>query len=116
MLTPETVQRDENGYWSHSAIDGLFGDEESVPGNTWREWLAEHNIEVTSLEMQDDLPEDHPLWQSYFEDGEPDCSKWTPEPPGPEWYVLCIFEDEEGPAFVWYRERKLDTDKEDGDE
>ncbi len=40
----------------------------------------------------------HPCW-----DGAAHCNGWEPEPPGPEWFLMGIFDTEDGPHVQWAR-------------
>ena len=47
--------------------------------------------------MDSDLVE-HP----YF-DGAGHCNGWEPESPGPEWFLMGIFDTDDGPHVQWAR-------------
>lgn len=108
MLAPETVTRNEDGHWTHSALMDLLDSEgelrETVPDDEWNAWLAEHNIEFQVSAMEYDLESEHPVFIHHFEDGNAGCVGWEPSPPGPEWCMLSIHDTEDGPVVIWYRE------------
>jgi len=104
MLQPETVTRDEDGYWTHSAFNELFGDREIIPKEEWQAWCDRHNIEISNSQMEYELDENHPAWVRHFDDGEAGSVGWNPGPPGPGWHMLSIHDTEDGPVVIWYRE------------
>lgn len=105
MLTPETVNRDEHGDWTHSALIALFGDREQLEPGEWDRWRAQHQIETAINSMEYELDEDHPAWIRHFDEGNPGSVGWNPEPPGDDWQMLSIHDTEDGPVVVWYREK-----------
>lgn len=104
MLTPEPVRRDEDGFWTHTAFNELFGDREIIPKEEWKAWCEDQNIEISTSQMEYELSEDHPAWISHFDEGNAGCSGWNPEPPSEDWYMLTIHDTEDGPVVIWYRE------------
>jgi hypothetical protein len=114
MLTPEKVERDEDGYWTHSAFNELFGDRECIPKTEWQAWCAHHNIEISITEMESDLDDDDPAWIRHFDEGDAGCVGWMPEPPGDEWHMLTLHDNEDGPVVLWYREVPLADKEKDG--
>lgn len=98
-IAPITVQRDDLGHWTHPAWP-QDGDENAVP----KAWFDEQGLEIFLVEFEYDAPQE--LLDSYFDDGAPDCSKWTPtKPEGDGWFVFSIHETEDGPVCVWLREK-----------
>lgn len=104
MIEYEEPQRDEEGRWSHSAFDDLFGDREQLEQQEMDDWLAEHNIEIEINSMEQDLEDTDPVWVNYFDNCSSDFSGWKPEPPGDEYHMLSILDNEDGPLVIWYRE------------
>lgn len=50
--------------------------------------------------MEGDL-DDHPYWDGRT--GCEGCVGWDPASPGPEWFLLGIFDTENGPYVHWAR-------------
>ncbi|KTC59064.1 hypothetical protein B1F73_23690 [Pseudomonas syringae] len=94
LIGPVEVTRDENGYWHHPGIPSFDGGEDPEP---YRTWLRVQGLEVKSNSLENDL-EWHPYW-----DGEAHCRGWEPEAPGSEWFLLSIFDTEDGPYVQWAR-------------
>ena len=89
-LLPVEVKRDESGWWLHPGIPD-FGENFAAYGA----WLAEQGLETTYAMLESDP--DHPLYSKWFDDGECDCSSWTPTPPeGDGWFTLSIHDNEDG--------------------
>lgn len=96
LLTPTTIDRDSLGHWYHPHLPDC--DE----GISYGDLLAVFGMEVTSVGMDGDAPED--VAKRYFEQGGPDCSDWTPTPPeGDGWALLAIFDTEDGPHALFAR-------------
>ncbi|MNI50434.1 hypothetical protein D3C73_1050940 [compost metagenome] len=38
-----------------------------------------------------------------YEDGEAHCNGWEPKSPGTEWFLMGIFDTEDGPYVNWAR-------------
>lgn len=65
---------------------------------------AGFDAKCASMEQQ--LAEDHPAWQAYFEGGAPGCAGWDPQPPeGIGWQLVAIYDTEsgDGPAAMFVR-------------
>lgn len=97
-LVPVHVDRDENGMWLHPALIGM--DE-----MTWKDFtalMASKGVRCEWVSMESDAPEE--LTERYFEMGDPDMSEWEPSPPaGDGWFILGIFDTEDGPGCLWGR-------------
>jgi len=106
MLTPEKVNRNQYGDWTHSAFTELFGDREIIPMDELNAFLEKHNIETNLSTMEGELDSGDPAWIAHFDDGEPGSVGWNPEPPSPEWHMLSIHDTEDGPIVIWYREKQ----------
>lgn len=104
MLTPEIVNRNQDGDWTHSELLKFGGDRECIPKREWDEWCRVQGIETVIRSMESELEEDHPAFMRHFDDCEPGSVGWDPEPPGPEWHMLSIHDTEDGPVVIWYRE------------
>jgi hypothetical protein len=47
---------------------------------------------------------DHPVYVSYFDNGDPSVAAWEPTPPkGEGWFTMSIHDTEDGPAWAWAR-------------
>lgn len=94
LIKAAFVRRDENGWWHHPGIPDFGGTEDPAP---FKAWVAEQGLELKTWDMDSDLVE-HP----YF-DGAAHCNDWEPESPGPEWFLMGIFDTEDGPHVQWAR-------------
>lgn len=94
LIGPVEVVRDKDGWWCHPGIPGFGGTEDPAPFKTW---VVEQGLELKTWDMDSDLVE-HP----YF-DGACHCNGWEPESPGPEWFLMGIFDTEDGPHVQWAR-------------
>lgn len=89
---PVEVVRDKDGWWWHPNIPDFGGGEDPAP---YRAWLEEQRLEVKGWNSGDetyDLPEEDAA-----------CTAWNPESPGPEWFLLGIFDTDDGPYVQWAR-------------
>ena len=91
---PVEVQRDKDGWWYHPNIPSFGGTEDPAP---YKAWATEQGLELKTWDMDSDLSE-HP----YYE-GAPHCNGWDPQSPGPEWFLMGIFDTEDGPHVQWAR-------------
>lgn len=98
-IKPELVERDENGYWVHSQIP------ETESSEIVKEWMNKNKLDHSLTFMEGDIAYDHPIYKSYFEDGNPNFSNWEPsKPEGRGWFIGGIYETEEGPVCMWLRQ------------
>ncbi|WP_433899380.1 hypothetical protein [Pseudomonas sp. PSE1(2024)] len=95
LIGPVEVARDENGFWWHPGIPAFDGGEDPAP---YHAWLKEQGLELTYWGMDSDL-DSHP----YYNGSAAHCIGWDPEAPGPEWFLLGIFDTEDGPHVHWAR-------------
>ncbi|MGB5955433.1 hypothetical protein [Pseudomonas sp.] len=98
LIQRVAVERDKDGWWSHP--DEPDFDEDYIAFKTW---LVQQGLELKQWHMDSDIAEHHP-----YDDGECHCLGWEPECPGPEWFLLGIFDTEDGPCVSWAR-RKADV-------
>jgi hypothetical protein len=91
---PVEVRRDENGWWHHPGIPDFGSREDPAP---YKAWAAEQDLELKTSAMEVDLAF-HPYW-----DGAAHCNSWDPQSPGPEWFLMGIFDTEDGPHVQWAR-------------
>lgn len=96
MIGPVQVQRDADGWWQHPALPSFGEDLEA-----YRSWLQDHGLQHSQWSMESDGPEDHPYWLG--DGGATHCRGWEPRSPGPEWFLLGIFDTENGPYVSWVR-------------
>ncbi|MGF6152031.1 hypothetical protein [Pseudomonas fluorescens] len=94
QIGPAEVVRDKDGYWWHPGIPKFDGGEDPAP---YHAWLKEQALEMKWWGMDSDL-DSHPYY-----DGAANCLGWEPEAPGPDWFLLGIFDTEDGPHVQWAR-------------
>ena len=94
LIGPVDVVRDEDGYWYHPNIPDFDED-----ADAWRSWLEAQGLKVTGSQMDSAL-ESHPYW----EDDAAHCLGWEPETPSADgWFLLGIFDTDDGPYVQWAR-------------
>ncbi|MEB6589681.1 hypothetical protein MXM82_11125 [Pseudomonas asiatica] len=93
LIQPAFVRRDEDGWWSHP--DEPDFDEDL---GAFKAWLEQQGLELTQWHMEADISDHHP-----YDDGECHCLGWEPKRPGPDWFLLGIFDTEDGPCVSWVR-------------
>jgi len=91
LIQPVTVDRDQDGWWDHPELPDF--DEDYT---AFEAWIAEQRLELKQWHMESDIHEHHP-----YDDGECHCLGWDPVAPGPEWFLLGIFDSEDGPCVSW---------------
>lgn len=96
VFAPQEPQRDENGWWCHPAFN--WQSDESF--NT-KEWLAKYDREIYIAEM--DWAENcDELFEALEKTGS--VCGWLPlKPDGYGWYLVAIYDTEDGPAAAWIR-------------
>jgi O6-methylguanine-DNA--protein-cysteine methyltransferase len=113
-LKPETVERDENGHWCHSALKSLFTDEDDQSELNTEKWIEDRGYETELVYMDEDLDEDSDLYNSYFEEGKPDISNWYPTAPlskeGEEPWILLIISDGEISPYALFARKTKEAD------
>lgn len=99
LIQPATVQRDENGYWTHPALPE-FDEGDSAK---CKEWQKAQGLEISHVCLEsEDL--DHAAYVAYFENEESTCAQWEPpRPEGEGWFMLAIDDTEDGPTCWWAR-------------
>jgi len=88
LIQGVAVEHDENRWWYHPGIPDFDGTEDHTP---FMVWTAE---DLKTWSMDCDL-DDHPYWD--LTSNCCGCVGWYPESPGPEWFLLGIFDTEDGP-------------------
>jgi hypothetical protein len=91
---PVEVKRDKDGWWYHPNIPDFGGGEDPAP---YIAWAKEQGLELKGWHLGDEL-DDHP-----YEDGASHCNGWNPVSHGPEWFLMGIFDTEDGPYVQWAR-------------
>lgn len=102
-ITPLTIKRDENGYWTHPAYDAYCDGREYIPNSEYDRWLKEigMELEIICLEYDDESP----TQLRYFELGYPGVREWEPSmPDGEGWFIVSIHDTDDGPVCIWMRE------------
>lgn len=93
---PELVERDEDGYWTHSEFfTPSYGREYGFNGE-FEAWLSENGLQYSTVYAESDLEIDD------FDGAKFD--KWEPSrPEGDGWFIGSIHDTEDGPICVWLR-------------
>lgn len=96
-IIPVEVIRDEYGMFYHPQLPET--DDEFI----LKSWFEDRNLEFTTVWFESDAPTNKV--DSWFENGECDCSWWSPsKPAGDGWFVFGIWDTEDGPVCVWVRD------------
>ncbi len=95
-------ERDPDGYWVHPGIPRLESNQEI------EQWCDENNLEYLAVFCRDDIDNFHPVWFSYFEEGNTNISAWEPiKPDGDGWFIAWIADNEDGPICMWVSPKNL---------
>lgn len=100
-ITPEFVERNEDGYWAHSKL--------AYPENDYEinQWLSDNKLEHSYIYMSEDVAKNTTVFQNYFIRDDSNFSDWMPtEPLGEGWFVGAIYDSEDGPVCLWLRSSK----------
>ncbi|VVM36958.1 hypothetical protein PS631_00079 [Pseudomonas fluorescens] len=100
------VERDQDGWWGHP--DEPDFEEDCA---AFKAWLVQQGLELKQWHMDSDIGDHHP-----YDDGECHCLGWEPECPGPEWFLLGIFDTEDGPCVSWARRKAEEAWSVNGDD
>ena len=102
-ILPVEVVRDEDGWFTHPQYftepewDGV----DCMTQAEFDKYIAERGIETATTSLEGDDSEMH---ERYCEEGQVDCTAWTPsKPAGEGWFMLSIHDTEDGPICVWGR-------------
>lgn len=96
-VLPVEPERDENGYWCHPGVPD-FGEDQTALSN----WIYEQGLTISTQFLYDE-PETSDAFTHYFNDGQ-GADKWQPtEPAGNGWFMLVLFESDDGPVCWWAR-------------
>ena len=93
LIKSVTVKRDADGWWDHPDMPDFDEDH-----TAFKAWLSEQHLVLQQWYMEADIDGHH-----LYDDGECHCLGWNPESPGPEWFLLGIFDTEDGPCVSWAR-------------
>lgn len=95
------IVREADGSYYHPALASLPDTDESAEAFT--AWLAECGVQAASIWMEWDAPDLH--WRFVAGDGDPIALvDWQPTvPPGDGWFLLAIFDTEDGPVAHYVR-------------
>ncbi|MDR3381774.1 hypothetical protein [Cupriavidus basilensis] len=103
LMAPREICRTADGLLMHP---GLPVWDEDVRADLF---LAAFGLESEFVGMESDC-KDQALLDRYFEQGDPDCSGWTPTPPqGDGWMLLEIYDTEDGPYAMFARKKPAET-------
>lgn len=92
IFGPAEVVRDKDGWWWHPDVPDFGEGENPAP---YLAWVAEQRLELKGWNAGDEtyeLPEEDAA-----------CTAWNPASPGPEWFLMGIFDTEDGPYVSWAR-------------
>lgn len=99
-ISPVTVTRDRNGFWTHPHYFQPV-DDEATPAE-FGDWLHRHNLTCATRWMENDAP---PHVIRAWENGFSSIHDWQPSAPaGDGWFIGSIHDSEDGPLCVWLRE------------
>ena len=93
LIQPVAVVRDGDGWWSHPDMPDFDEDYAAL-----KAWIAEQRLELQQWHMEADIEGHHP-----YDDGACHCLGWSPTAPAREWFLLGIFDSEDGPCVSWAR-------------
>lgn len=91
---PVEVLRDKDGWWYHPNVPDFGGGEDPAP---YIAWVAEQGLELKGWHSGDELD------SHIHEPCDASCNGWNPMSPGPEWFLMGIFDTEDGPYAQWAR-------------
>lgn len=91
---PALVQRDQDGWWDHPGVPDFDED-----AGAYKAWIQDNNLVLSQWHMEAELDESHHYWA----EESCSCTGWNPQSPGPEWFLLGIFDTEDGPCCTWAR-------------
>lgn len=99
-LKPVEVIRDSHGYWLHPLLKNMDTPHGIKPNSIW-DFIESHGHEWYRIYLTVDAPK--PIAERYA-GGDANVSDWSPsQPPGTGWFVLSIYDTEDGPECLWIR-------------
>lgn len=106
LIQRVAVERDADGWWDHPDLPEFDEDHAAFSA-----WLVQQGLELKQWHMEADIIDHHP-----YDDGDCHCLGWEPECPGPEWFLLGIFDTEDGPCVSWARRKTEEAWSVNGDD
>ncbi|UVL01063.1 hypothetical protein [Pseudomonas sp. B21-048] len=102
LIQPLPVERDNDGWWSHHDYLSEFDDE--ITEAQFNDWCSRNQVETKISHMESDVSTD--VFNVYMEDGQVNCSVWEmiQHPAEPGWFILSIYDAEDGPVCIWGRQ------------
>lgn len=98
LIQPTEPKRDACGHWTHPDVPDFDED-----AGAYATWLKEQQLTTSTVWLESEAA-DHPAYVSYFDNENGDISAWQPTPPtGDGWFLLAIFETEDGPVATFAR-------------
>lgn len=102
LIQPMEPQRDELGYWTHPDIPDFDED-----AGAYAAWLKEQQLTTSTVWLESE-DVDHHAYVRYFDNENGDISAWEPSPPrGDGWFLLAIFDTEDGPVASYARRNEF---------
>lgn len=98
MIEAAPVARDEYGFWSHPELP----DFDEGDGAKYRSWLEQQQLTAQRVDMEDDASDE--LNDRVMDGDIAAAADWTPTSPGPDWFLLAIYDTEDGPV-AWFASR-----------
>lgn len=95
-MKKQKVERDENGYWTHSEM--MFWDEGTTRDEVDR-WFLSKGLIHHAVWFESDAPED--VQSKYFEKGDPNISGWFPTVNIEDAFLVSIHDTEDGPVAIF---------------
>lgn len=87
LIGPVEVIRDEDGYWYHPGIP----DSDDEDPSEYIDWVRGQGLKIKGWHLGDELSFDQ----------EENVLDWNPESPGEGWFLMGIFETEDGCYVQW---------------
>ncbi|WP_174874209.1 hypothetical protein [Vogesella oryzae] len=102
LIQPVEPVRDECGHWWHPGIPDFDEDTDAYAA-----WLKEQQLTTNTAWLESEDVE-HPAYVNYFDNEDGDISEWQPKPPaGDGWFLLAIFDTEDGPAATFVKREEI---------
>lgn len=92
LIQPVAVVRDKDGWWYHTDIPEFGGGEDPA---SYIACTKEQGLELKGWYSGDELEE--------LLDEDAACTAWNPESPRAEWFLMGIFDTDDGPHVQWAR-------------
>ena len=98
MIEAAPVARDECGFWSHPDLPGF----DEGDGDKYRAWIEQQQLTAKRVDMEDDASDE--LSDRIMDGDISATADWAPTSPGPGWFLLAIYDTEDGPV-AWFASR-----------